>query len=166
MLPEMVFIQFWSRFHAEKFKKLGEPALHFDGAVLKISTCRGMPQSRGLWHWPLEDLSAGYWPGKSFLPVFFLPPLTGDWRPKQSGGRWLPGTSTTVPGSAMWVKISRSADMKNSVQKSCLKIKFYQIEIEEKYYYKFSLINVKKSLNVVHVLIRKSQKIRERIVPG
>jgi len=30
------------RFYSEKFKKLGDPALNFGGAVLEIGTCRGM----------------------------------------------------------------------------------------------------------------------------
>jgi len=37
-----------SAFSYRTVKKQYEPALHFDSAVLKISTCRGMPQSRGL----------------------------------------------------------------------------------------------------------------------
>jgi len=41
MLPEMVFIQFWLRFPTEKFKKLGELALHFDGAALDFGTLPG-----------------------------------------------------------------------------------------------------------------------------
>jgi len=40
---------------------------------------------------PLEDLSAGYWPGIGSFPALFLPPMTGDWRPKQSSGKLIAG---------------------------------------------------------------------------
>jgi len=71
-------------------KKRVEPALHFDGAVLKVGTCQGLPQSRGGLHGrgtvsTGKPLAAGSSVGRvltgdCYSTVLFLPVPYGDCR--------------------------------------------------------------------------------------
>jgi len=72
MLQEMVFIKFWLGFHTEKFKKLGEQAIHFDGAVLEIGTCLGMQGGY---------FSADFWKKNiNTIQAYFLTFIIENWQ--------------------------------------------------------------------------------------